>query len=418
MEKGRYLEESLKQTLAFNEMKSRKRIHMKTLISNLTVYAENEVIENGYILIEGTQIVEIGSMDNLKIKDPVQKYEFDSRYKVIPGFIDLHIHGASGADTMDATKEAIQTIAKALPKEGTTSFLATTMTSPIHQIENALFNIKKYRETENQPGKAEVLGIHLEGPYISHKRVGAQNPKHILEPSVDQFQKWQDISGGAIKLVTFAPELKGGLELTSYLKKTGVVASIGHSDALYTEAVKAIDAGITHATHLFNQMRGMHHREPGVVGAVLMHDEVKCEIIADGVHVCPEMVKFSYQNKGKDGLILITDAIRAKCMGNGKYELGGQEVIVNDDKATLKDGTLAGSILKLKDAAKNMISYTDCSLLDIIQMASINPAKQINVYDRKGSIRVGKDADLVVINDNFEVVMTFCKGQSPTCLMH
>lgn len=384
---------------------------MKILLSNLIVYAENQVVENGYVLFDDTQILEVGPIEKLRVKEPFQKYEFDSQFKVIPGFIDLHIHGVAGADTMDRTEEAIRTMASALPQEGTTSFLATTMTGVRNQIEEALLNIRKYREDNNKPGMSEVIGVHLEGPFISPKRAGAQHPEHILEPSIPLFQRWQDLSGGAIKLVTLAPELKGGKELTSYLKKTGVVASIGHSDAIYTEVVESIQAGITHATHLFNQMRGIHHREPGVVGAVLIHDEVKCEIIADGIHVRPEMVKFAYQNKGKEGLILITDAIRAKCMGNGTYELGGQKVIVKENRATLRDGTLAGSILKLKDAAKNIMSYTGCTLQEIIEMASINPAKQINVFDRKGSIKEGKDADLVILNDQLEVVMTFCRGK-------
>jgi N-acetylglucosamine-6-phosphate deacetylase len=384
----------------------------KVLLTNMTIYAEEQVFENGYVLIEGGKILDVGPQERLTVtEERVEKIEGNNNYAVIPGFIDLHIHGAAGADTMDATNEAIRTMTTALPREGTTSFLATTMTSTTQQIEEALINVRKYMETANEPGKAEVLGVHLEGPFISPKRAGAQHPGNILEPDLQLFKKWQHISGGAIKLVTLAPERKGGMELTAYFKQTGVVASIGHSDAVYTEVVASIQAGITHATHLFNGMRGIHHREPGVVGGVLMHDEVKCEIIADGIHVRPEMVKFAYQNKGNDGLILITDAMRAKCLGKGTYDLGGQEVQVNEERATLRDGTLAGSILQLKDAVKNMISYTGCTLQDIIQMASVNPAKQINVYDRKGSITKGKDADLVVLSDQLEVVMTFCHGK-------
>ncbi|WP_027409401.1 N-acetylglucosamine-6-phosphate deacetylase [Anoxybacteroides tepidamans] len=377
------------------------------LLKNATIYTEKGPIEQGCILIESGKIAYVGPL--LPFPN-VEGIELGKQYYVVPGFIDLHIHGAAGSDVMDATPEALQTMASVLPEEGTTSFLATTMTAPANEIENAVQNVANYIHFYNQPGTAEVLGIHLEGPFLSPKRAGAQHPRHIVAPDIELFQRWQKEARGTIRLVTLAPEEPNGLLLTAYLKKSGVIASIGHSDAVYDQVKEAIQAGITHATHLFNGMRGLHHREPGVVGAVLMHDEVLCELIVDGIHVAPEMVRFAYRNKGKEGLIVITDAMRAKCLGNGKYELGGQEVIVQDEQATLKDGTLAGSILKLKDAVKKMMSFTGCSLEDVIRMASWNPAKQLGVLDRKGSISEGKDADLVVLNEKYEVTMTFCRG--------
>jgi N-acetylglucosamine-6-phosphate deacetylase len=196
----------------------------KILLSNMRIYAEDQIINNGYVLIEGEKIVEVGSQEKMTRTDFVEKIELHHKYSLIPGFIDLHIHGAAGADTMDATKEAIHTLAVSLPQEGTTSFLATTMTSTVQQIEKALINVRKYMETANDPGNAEVLGVHLEGPFISPKKAGAQHRGHILKPNLALFKKWQHLSGGAIKLVTLAPERKGGMELTSYLKQTGVVA--------------------------------------------------------------------------------------------------------------------------------------------------------------------------------------------------
>ncbi|MFV9510859.1 N-acetylglucosamine-6-phosphate deacetylase [Tepidibacillus sp. LV47] len=383
----------------------------RLLLTNATVYAEEERIKQGYVLIEGETIVDIGPMSSRPDVNGATVIELNADHVVIPGFIDIHIHGASGADVMDATKEALQTMATVLPEEGTTSFLATTMTASFEQIELALQNVTHYIQFSNQPGEAEIIGIHLEGPFISPKRAGAQHPRNIVEPNIELFKKWQEIANGYIRLVTLAPEEKNGLALTAYLKEHGVVASIGHSDAVYEQVKAAIQAGITHATHLFNGMRGIHHREPGVAGAVLMQDEVLCEIIVDGIHVAPEMVRFAYRNKGSDGLVLITDAMRAKCLGAGVYELGGQEVTVQGEQATLQDGTLAGSILKLKDAAKKMIEFTGCTLDDIIRMGSWNPAKQLGILDRKGSIRVGKDADLVVLNQQYGVVMTFCRGK-------
>ncbi|MCC3358087.1 N-acetylglucosamine-6-phosphate deacetylase [Bacillus sp. REN16] len=379
-------------------------------ITNLTIFSEDGIIEKGFIEIEGEKIKRVGQMADFQASKQDEVITFDESYSLLPGMIDLHIHGASGADVMDATPDALETMTKTLPKEGTTSFLATTMTKSIEDIENAIGNIADFIP-EQHPGHAEILGTHLEGPFLSPKRAGAQHPGNIINPDVELFKKWQSLSGDNICLVTLAPEEPGGLELTSHLKDTGVVASIGHSDAVYEQVEAAIEAGVTHATHLYNGMRGLHHREPGVAGAVLLHDEVKCEMIVDGIHIAPKMVKFAYKNKGSKGSILITDAMRAKCLGAGMYDLGGQEVIVNEERAVLKDGTLAGSILKLNDAVRNMMEFTGCSLQDITEMTAVNPAKQINVFDRKGSIKAGKDADIVIVNNQLEVIMTFCRGE-------
>ncbi len=380
----------------------------RLLFNHATVYTEEGWLENGCILIENEKIAYVGP--NASFPD-AQTIELNSRYYLVPGFIDLHIHGAFGADVMDATVEALQTIASRLPEEGTTSFLATTMTAPAEQIEQAVENVANYMQTYNVPGQSEILGIHLEGPFLSPKRAGAQHPSNIIEPNISLFQRWQQKANGAIRLVTLAPEENYGLALVSYLKEHGVIASIGHSNAGYEQVMEAIRAGVTHATHLFNGMSGIHHRKPGVALAALMHEEIVCELIADGVHVAPEMVRFAYRNKGKEGLIIITDAMRAKCLGEGEYELGGQLVIVRDGKAMLSDGTLAGSVLTLKQAVQNVIDFTDCTLEDAIYMASTTPAKQLGIFDRKGSIRVGKDADLVVLNEKHEVVMTICRGK-------
>ncbi|MFP5109785.1 N-acetylglucosamine-6-phosphate deacetylase [Neobacillus sp. C211] len=380
------------------------------LLKGIQVYAEDILIENGFIKINNGKIVEIGSMEELENENEFEVIELPGHYKAIPGLIDVHIHGVNGADTMDATKEALDTMVTALPKEGTTSFLATTMTQEGKQIENALINAAQYIEKQKPNGKAEILGLHLEGPFVNAKRAGAQPIQHIIDPDLALFQKWQNLTNGNIKLVTLAPERTGGLEMIRYLKSNGIIASIGHTDATFDEVDQAIDAGANHVTHLFNQMRGLHHREPGVVGAAFLRDELKAEIIVDGVHVRPEMVKLAFKQKQSEGLILITDSMRAKCLKNGKYDLGGQEVTVRNGKAVLKDGTLAGSILKLGHAVKNIIAYTSCPLEDAIEMASVNPAKQLNIYDRKGSIAVGKDADIVILDEQLEVYMTLCHG--------
>jgi N-acetylglucosamine-6-phosphate deacetylase len=383
---------------------------MKTfIINNLIVHSEKETYKNGYIKVVDGKIAEVGPVSQYKQDDDAEVITLSPDYQVIPGAIDIHIHGASNSDAMDATHEALSTMAETLPKEGTTSFLATTMTQTAEAIESALLNAGKYIENQSQE-HAEIIGIHLEGPFISPVRKGAQPEEHIVDPDVTLFKRWQEMAENQIKLVTLAPEQPNGLDLAAHLKATGVVASIGHSDATYDQIDEAIQAGTTHVTHLYNGMRGLHHREPGVLGAAYLRDELYVELIADGIHCRPEMIKLAYNQITSERMILITDSLRAKWLEKGTYDLGGQPVYVNETKATLSDGTLAGSILKMNDAIKNTMEYTDCSMTDIIKMTAENPAKQLRIFDRKGSIQVGKDADLVILNDRLDVEMTFCRG--------
>lgn len=381
------------------------------LIKGMRIYSEDQIIEHGYIKIKDTKIIDFGSVDNGNVEEDLKVIEVPPHYSAVPGFIDVHIHGVNGADTMDATEEALHTMITALPKEGTTSFLATTMTQEIPQVEKAIANAGEFIQHQPAKGKAEILGIHLEGPFVNKKRAGAQPLQHIIDPDLALFERWQEMANGNIRLVTIAPELPNGLEMIRYLRNNGVIASIGHSDATYDQVDQAIEAGANHVTHLFNQMRGLHHREPGVVGAAFLRDELKAEVIVDGIHVRPEMVQLAYLQKRSCGLILITDSMRAKCLKDGRYDLGGQEVTVAEGKAVLADGVLAGSILKLGQAVKNIITFTGCSLKEAIEMVAENPAKQLGVYDRKGSIAVSKDADIVILNDAMEVEMTFCRGE-------
>jgi N-acetylglucosamine-6-phosphate deacetylase len=386
--------------------------HQPFIIKNATVYGENKKYVKGYMKVENEKVVEVGDMKDLS-KESIDQYQVissSSSQSVIPGMIDVHIHGVAGADTMDATHNSLEKMTSTLPKEGTTSFLATTITQSISAIEMALENAAEFISKPGAIGHAEVLGIHLEGPFISSQRAGAQPVEHIIKPNLELFKKWQNIAKENIKLVTLAPEEENGYELVKYLREKNIVASIGHSDATADEVHEAVRVGATHVTHLFNGMRGIHHREPGTVGAALSNDNLFVEIIADGIHIHPETINLSYRLKTSNKVILITDSIRAKGLSQGTYDLGGRDVTVTDSKAYLSDGTLAGSILPMKSAFKNFMGFTQCSLEDIITMTAINPAKQLNVFDRKGSLQSGKDADFVLLDENYDVLMTFCKG--------
>lgn len=376
------------------------------VIRGLQIYTEVGVIQNGSLVIEGETIKSIGhSFPETGTKG----ISFPSTYHLIPGRMDLHIHGAGGADVMDGTTEALHILSRRLLEEGVTSFLATTMTEENEKIEKALYNVGQFIKEKKGKG-AEILGVHLEGPFLSLLQAGAHPRSHIQKADISLFKHWQILSENTIRLVTLAPERDGAIPLIKYLRENGVVASMGHSHATYEQAIAGMKAGVTHVTHLFNAMGGLHHRNPGVVGAALLHEEVKAELIPDGFHVCWEMINLAYRLKGRQGLILVTDAMRAKCMGDGVYDLGGQEVHVTGGKAALKDGTLAGSVLTIDEAVRKMMENTSCTLADTLLMCSVNPAKQLGLYHRKGSITVGKEADLVVLDEKYRVVMTICKG--------
>ncbi|MBY6035072.1 N-acetylglucosamine-6-phosphate deacetylase [Fictibacillus nanhaiensis] len=367
------------------------------------------LLENGYLLIRNEKIAYAGLENPLTNGEEIETYGMPRGSIMIPGMIDVHIHGSVGADVMDENIEALFKIARAIPGEGTTSFLATTMTQSKEQIESALSQAASFIDKQ-KPGSAEMLGIHLEGPFISPKRAGAQPREFIQTPNVELFKMWQEKAKHHIKLVTLAPEMVDGHELVRYLAENNVIASIGHSDCTFKEVKEGIEAGISHVTHLFNGMRGMHHRDPGVAGAALIQNELMVEMIVDGVHACPEMIQLAYHSTGPDRTVLITDSMRAKGLGDGTYALGGQQVTVKQYKAELEDGTLAGSILTMSDSVKNMMNYTNCSITDIVKMTSINAAKELNIFDRKGSLSKGKDADITVFTRDFDVFMTFCRG--------
>lgn len=378
------------------------------LIINGTIYLETHIIENGYIWIQDERIKRIGPMDQCDIED-VEVVDALHHF-VIPGFIDQHIHGAYGADHMDATMKENQTIAQGIPREGTTSYLATTMTQSKDAIVPALKTIVDYKLNQNKAGEAEILGIHLEGPFISKKHLGAQNPLYVQKPTVSNFNEFWDVAEKTIKLITFAPEEaeSGFLE---HITSLGVVASAGHTDADYTNLMDFAKRGLTNLTHFHNAMLPHHHRKPGAVTAGLINPTLKAEIIADGIHVHKDAVYATYKIKGAQGIIGITDSMRAKGLPDGKYDLGGQEVIKLGRECRIETGSLAGSVAEMDFVAQNLKSFTGCTMEELILMTSTNSARQLGVFGRKGSIAIGKDADIVIVDANITVQKTICRGR-------
>lgn len=358
---------------------------------------------------------------NIGIEDGVIKYigddesiitealPVDNDQVVLAGFIDQHIHGAGGSDAMDGTEQALSTIANAVASEGTTSFLATTMTQSKENINKAMKAVKDYMDG-NKPNGARILGIHLEGPFISTKHIGAQPLEYVASPSISTFDEYNLNSGGNIKIVSLAPEVEGASELIEHLAKNNVVASAGHTDAGYQDMVKAIDSGLKNVTHTFNAQKPVHHREIGTAGSAMLLDSLNCEAICDTIHLSVPAIKLLVKNKPHDKFTLVTDSMRAKHLSDGISELGGQKVIVKNGEARLENGALAGSILKMNDAIKNLVLKCDVKFTDAIDFATVNPAKNLGVFDKMGSIEVGKTADFTVLDGEFNVKLTVRDG--------
>lgn len=371
---------------------------------NVIAYVENEGIINCDIAVENGVISKIGQNLDITEQFPYREGEI-----VLPAFIDEHIHGANGADAMDGNAEALSKIATALAREGTAAFLATTMTQSKENILNALSAVNAYIKDKNQNG-AEILGVHLEGPFISEKHIGAQPLKYLSDPNVNVFDEYFKASGDSIKIVTLAPEEHGADALIERLRELGVHASAGHTDAGYNDVENAKLLGLDAITHTYNAQRGLHHREIGVVGTALLDDDLYAEAICDLVHLSAPAVKLLIKNKPKDKLVLITDSMRAKYLPDGESELGGQKVIVKNGEARLIGGALAGSILKMNDAIKNLVLKLDVPFIEAVNYASANPAKHLGLFDKLGSIKEGKRANFCVLTEEFEVSSTIRDG--------
>ena len=380
----------------------------KKVIINGVIITPGEILKNRIIIIEGPVITSIVSKTPQKTGDCIEIIDASGSY-IAPGFIDLHVHGGGGADTMDGTPGSLEKIAETHCSFGTTSFLPTTMTMDRDTIIKSLQNIRKV--SIRGTGTSEILGIHIEGPYINPEKKGCHREEDIIKPTVEKFTELNESAGGLIKIVTIAPEVEGAIDFIKWLTGIRIIASAGHSNAKYDKVKEAVEAGLSQVTHIFNAMGGLHHREPGLAGAALSIDELYAELIADCIHVHPAVMKVMIDSKGTDKVLLITDAIRATGIDVEISELGGQKVIVKDKQARLEDETLAGSTLTMDSAVRNLVEKVGISIPDAIKMATINPARSIGVEKRKGSIEPGKDADIVLLNRDLEVDMTIAKGK-------
>lgn len=375
----------------------------RLLITNCRLFdAENK--ETVSILIEDGVITEIGQIDAYAGCDVL-----DAQGRIAaPGFIDVHIQGSGGADVLDGTVEALKIISQTCARFGTTSFLATTVFKANGDNEH-LLRAAEYAGRE--PGGANLIGIHLEGPFIAADKRGMIQPGCICPPSGEVLDNILDVTAGQLKMMTIAPEVEGSLEIIRRLVDSDIVASFAHSGANYEQTLAGIQAGISHVTHLFNAMSPFHHRSPGPLVAIFENEEVTAQLIADGVHIHPAVLKHVFEILGPNRIVLITDGMQAMGLPDGKYIYNGVEYESKNGAARYKDGTLIGTSLGLSELLKRLIGFTDCGLDVAIRTVTENPARVLGIEDRKGSIAAGKDADLVLLDGDLLVQTTIVGGK-------
>jgi len=379
---------------------------MTFAIRNVDIVTPFRIIQQGTIIVEGKKIAGIGKNAEVSVPKGMRTYDLDGLI-LTPGYIDLLVHGGGGYGFADMSMEAVEHISQHFFRHGTTGLLASLYSKPESDM---IADVSRIAEFCTNSKGSNVWGMHLEGPFINKKWHGAMKVDYLWQPSVEGWTKLHAAGHGFIRLMTLAPELPGMADVMRAAAKNGVVLSIGHSAAMLEEVLMAIDNGAAHITHMFNAMTPFHHRQPSVAVAALLQNELKVELIADGFHVHPAVMKLIYNIKGDGGIVLITDAIRASGMPDGEYTFMDQKIIVREKKAYLENGTLAGSTLTMEAAVKNMVELVGVPLTDAVRMASLNGAKVLGLEHKKGILAVGKDADLVVLNRNFDVQMTIYEG--------
>ncbi|WP_394264582.1 N-acetylglucosamine-6-phosphate deacetylase [Anaerococcus octavius] len=364
------------------------------------IILEDKVLENYYMEVKKGKIKSFS-------REKPEEYE-DLGEIIAPGLVDTHIHGYHGEDIMNAKKGALEIISKGLLETGVTSFLPTTLTDSTERLDEACRVVgEEYKDVTG----AKVRGVFLEGPFFTEKYKGAQNEKYMSDPDIEKLKKWKDLSDGLVNKIAIAPERKGVADFIHKANAIGVTVALGHSDASYEDAMAAVDEGANIFVHTYNGMSGLHHRKPGMVGAAMNSDAIS-ELICDGHHVNPVSANILMDVKGRDKIALITDCMSAGGMADGDYKLGEFDVIVKDGAARLKEGgNLAGSILKLKDAVKNVVEWEIADVFEAIQMASLVPAKSVGIDDVCGKLKIGYDADFIVLDQSLDLKSTYLNGE-------
>jgi N-acetylglucosamine-6-phosphate deacetylase len=373
-------------------------------IHNTTIYSPSDQINGGAVLVEGDRITKVGNVGEIHPPAGVQSLDGDG-FILVPGFIDLQLNGGFGHD-FTSDPESIHLVADEISRYGVTSFLPTIVTSPFEKIIAAQMALDRGKQSNS--GGAIPLGLHIEGPFLNPEKKGAHKPEYLRLPDIDLIQDWTPERG--IRLVTLAPELPGAIEIISYLVSRGVIVSAGHTMASFEQAKAGLDAGIRYATHIFNAMRTLNHREPGPVGTFLGDPDCIVGLIPDGIHIHPEIIRLIWKLKGGEGLNLITDAIAALGMSPGRYLIGDNQIVVSDTDSRLVDGTLAGSVLSMDQALRNLIEFTQCPLNQALATITTTPASLLGECDKRGRIAPGYQADLVLLTPDLKVALTIVAG--------
>jgi N-acetylglucosamine-6-phosphate deacetylase len=377
------------------------------------LYTPLEEIDHPLLFVERGLITEISSHSAKELPPDVTPVDFADA-TIAPGYVDIHIHGGAGVDVMLASQAELSRLGMFLAAHGVTGYFPTTVAASIDQTCSALERLADAIEAGTAAAGGDVvharpLGIHLEGPFLSHKRRGVHPPENLAQPSIDLFERFWQAARGHVRMITIAPELPGAMEVISEAARRNVCVSIGHSDAEMPIAQAAVKAGARHATHTFNAMRPLDHRDPGILGEVLTNSTIGADIIADGIHVSPAIVKLFLQAKGVEGAVLITDAIAATGMPDGRYRLGPIQVDVKDGKCTV-DGKLAGSTLTMDRAVRNVTEFSSWSLRDAVRAATLNPARAVGLAQQHGILAPGVEANFVVLSPAGEVLRTVVRG--------
>lgn len=381
---------------------------MRTAFTAGRLFTPLEEIPQPLLMVEDGHISEISSLSGKAVPANLRLVDFGDAI-LVPGYFDIHIHGGAGVDLMRAPVSEVPRLGSFLASHGVTAYFPTTVAAPLEatyaaldQLANA---IQKPQPADGDAAQARPLGIHLEGPFLSHKRRGVHPPENLVEPTVKIFDSLWQAARGQVRMMTIAPELPGAMEVIAEAARRGVCVSIGHSDAELPTAKNAVAAGARHATHTFNAMRPLDHRDPGIIGEVLSDDAISADLIADGIHVAPPVVKLFLQAKGPERAVLITDAISATGMPDGRYQLGPIQVDVKGGKCT-SNGSLAGSVLTMDRAVRNVTQFSNWSLREAVRAATVNAARAVGMSEHRGILAAGRQADFVVLSPTGEVLKT------------